>query len=254
MPDLYYIRSQGRVQGPFTVKVLQGMAKRRKFGRSFQVSTDKKTWAPATEYPGLLPKRPERKVRIRKIEKKTSDSEAETEHTEPGGYELQQGGEQTAGTDDAAISNDGEWYYALEDNPLGPVSFTDLQTLVSHGKLTSDHFVWRDGMDDWVEADRVPNLMGEAAEPSALAGGATVAPLALASLILGLLGTNILFVIGSVAAVVCGHLALNQIRDSDDALGGRGMAVAGLILGYLVPVLSLMGLAVFGLLKALGVL
>ena len=35
------------------------------------------------------------------------------------------------------------------------------------------------------------------------------------------------------AAVVCGHLAIGQIRSSAVPVGGRGMAISGLIMGYL---------------------
>jgi hypothetical protein len=40
-------------------------------------------------------------------------------------------------------------------------------------------------------------------------------------------------VIGSIAAIVCGHLARRDIRESRGGLGGDGLAVAGLVLGYL---------------------
>ena len=56
---------------------------------------------------------------------------------------------------------------------------------------------------------------------------------AVVSLIFGILW---IFYIGSVVAVVCGHVARKQIRRTGEA--GDGAALAGLILGYL-------GLAVF---------
>lgn len=40
----------------------------------------------------------------------------------------------------------------------------------------------------------------------------------------------------SVAAVICGHLAMRRIRKSARRLRGRGLAIAGLILGYLACV------------------
>jgi hypothetical protein len=55
-------------------------------------------------------------------------------------------------------------------------------------------------------------------------------PWAIASLVLGL----VWFVwIGSVAAIVAGHIALRQIRHSGGRQAGKGVAVAGLALGYL---------------------
>jgi hypothetical protein len=53
--------------------------------------------------------------------------------------------------------------------------------------------------------------------------------MAIASLVLGTLW---LYWIGSVLAVVFGHVGLRQIK-RDPYQGGRGMAVAGLVLGYL---------------------
>ena len=54
--------------------------------------------------------------------------------------------------------------------------------------------------------------------------------LAVASLVLGILW---LFWIGSVLAVIFGHLAHRQIDASHGPQVGRGMATAGLVLGYI---------------------
>lgn len=56
--------------------------------------------------------------------------------------------------------------------------------------------------------------------------------LALASLILGILGWTIIPTIGSIAAIVTGHMAKNEIKSSMGELGGDGMATIGLVLGY----------------------
>lgn len=52
--------------------------------------------------------------------------------------------------------------------------------------------------------------------------------LAIASMVLGILWV---WWIGSVLAVVFGHIALGQIKRTGQ--GGRGMAIAGLVLGYI---------------------
>jgi len=56
--------------------------------------------------------------------------------------------------------------------------------------------------------------------------------LALTSMILGILGWTVLPLLGSIIAVVTGHMAKNEIKNSREQLGGDGMALAGLILGY----------------------
>jgi hypothetical protein len=56
--------------------------------------------------------------------------------------------------------------------------------------------------------------------------------LAVASLVSGLVGWTFVPVLGTIAAIILGHLAKKEIRDSNGTLGGDGMALAGLILGY----------------------
>jgi hypothetical protein len=56
--------------------------------------------------------------------------------------------------------------------------------------------------------------------------------LALASLILGILGWTLLPFLGAIGAIVTGHMAKSEIKNSLGALGGNGMATAGLVLGY----------------------
>ena len=57
--------------------------------------------------------------------------------------------------------------------------------------------------------------------------------LAIVSLVSGILGWTLLPFLGSVAAVICGHLARAEIRRAPDRLEGDGLAIAGLVLGYL---------------------
>ena len=79
--------------------------------------------------------------------------------------------------------------------------------------------------------------------------------LAVVSLVSGILGWIVLPWIGSLVAIVTGHLARGEIRRSPGALDGDGMAVAGLVLGYAMFALTLLGLVLlllfFGGLAAL---
>jgi hypothetical protein len=56
--------------------------------------------------------------------------------------------------------------------------------------------------------------------------------LAITSMILGILGWTFLPLLGSIIAVITGHMAKNEIKNSRGRLGGDGMATAGVILGY----------------------
>jgi hypothetical protein len=64
-------------------------------------------------------------------------------------------------------------------------------------------------------------------------------PFAIASLVLSLLWV---FWLGSLAAVVFGHIALRQIARSRDTESGSGLAIAGLVIGYLSLVLFVVAL------------
>ncbi|GAB2513996.1 DUF4190 domain-containing protein [Lysobacter humi (ex Lee et al. 2017)] len=56
--------------------------------------------------------------------------------------------------------------------------------------------------------------------------------LAIASLVLSIMAWVALPLLGGIAGVVCGHLARAEIRRSRGAVEGDGLAVAGLIVGY----------------------
>ena len=64
--------------------------------------------------------------------------------------------------------------------------------------------------------------------------------LAIWSLVLGILSPACLFVVAGIPAVVCGHLARKRIQDADGALTGNGLAMGGLVLGYLGIALSVL--------------
>ena len=76
--------------------------------------------------------------------------------------------------------------------------------------------------------------------------------LAIWSLVLGILGLALLGPITGIPAVICGHMARSRIRKSNGELTGSGMALAGLITGYIgiawvgVVVLLIAGLCVAG--------
>ncbi|MEP6908721.1 MAG: DUF4190 domain-containing protein [Pseudoxanthomonas sp.] len=68
--------------------------------------------------------------------------------------------------------------------------------------------------------------------------------LAIVSLISGILGWSLLPLIGSIVAVITGHLARKEIR-RNPALDGDVMAVIGLVLGWLAIVGAIIGVVAF---------
>ncbi|MCE0558233.1 MULTISPECIES: DUF4190 domain-containing protein [unclassified Motilimonas] len=72
-------------------------------------------------------------------------------------------------------------------------------------------------------------------------------PLAVVSLIFGILG---IFIFGSLIAIICGHIARSNIRQSQGKLSGDGMALAGLITGYIGMVLFIGTLVMYAIIGA----
>jgi hypothetical protein len=58
-------------------------------------------------------------------------------------------------------------------------------------------------------------------------------PLAIISLIGGILSWVGFFGIGAIVAIITGHIAVSDIKKNNSQLTGSGMAKIGLILGYL---------------------
>lgn len=75
---------------------------------------------------------------------------------------------------------------------------------------------------------------------------------AIASLICSLLGYIGVFGFGPLLGIIFGHLALREIDRSQGALQGRGIAQAGLILGYIALGLALLMILFFIVIFAIG--
>ena len=72
--------------------------------------------------------------------------------------------------------------------------------------------------------------------------------MAVFSLVLGILSWILLPFIASLGAVITGHMARRELRASGGRLTGEGLALAGLILGYLNLFVAIGACALFALL------
>ncbi len=135
-----------------------------------------------------------------------------------------------------------QWYYGSEGQQNGPVADHELRALIQQGVISDSTLVWREGMATWQAKGSVLELqMG--ASPLAMANSyypamANMAPnsgLAIASMVCGIVSLLVCYVhaIVAIPAVICGHMALSRINNSPVPMAGRGMAMAGLITGYI---------------------
>ena len=71
---------------------------------------------------------------------------------------------------------------------------------------------------------------------------ARTSPVAIWTLVLAILSFTCGWLFTAIPAVICGHIARSKIRKSCGALRGKGIATAGLLLGYVAVVLGVMGI------------
>lgn len=176
-----------------------------------------------------------------------------------------------------------DWFYAKHGKQEGPVDLETLRSKLKGGEIIATDLVWREGMAEWTPAGEVAELTAaEASSPAApeAAGQAPPPPqqappqtqggmamqqpqagmqpnmvaaptsgLAIGSMVCGIVGLMLCYFNGLLAlpAVICGHLAIKQIDKSMTPIGGRGMAIAGLVTGYIGLAFQLFFIVVIGI-------
>lgn len=99
----------------------------------------------------------------------------------------------------------------------------------------------------------LPPRPSQPARPSlATAPSLPTSGLAIASLLLGLGGLTVLPLLGSIAAIILGYMARSDIRHRPGQVCGDGLALAGIVLGWISVGLAVLGVVVFGALGLCG--
>lgn len=139
MEEQFYVRIRGRVQGPYDTAKLQSLVRRGQLSRMHEVSTDRSLWRQAADFPELFatPTAGNASATQTHQQAATHDGELELE---------------------APASPRSEWFYALNQEQKGPVSFEQLKALLQAGVISGSSLVWREGMSEWTAAEVIPNL------------------------------------------------------------------------------------------------
>jgi hypothetical protein len=143
-----------------------------------------------------------------------------------------------------------QWYFGENGQQAGPVGDAEFSALIAAQRITPATLVWHDGMREWVPLSQVMATGGMPGQPLPTMAGMmnpTTSGLAITSLVFGVAGMVSCFFVLGIPAVICGHMALNQIATSPVPMVGRGMAIAGLVCGYLTSLATLvfLGTVVF---------
>ena len=145
----YYIRVRGRVLGPYTVKQLHTLRTRGQFGQSNEISTDGKSWEPASSVESLFEP-------ARRASKRTSDEPAAVASDDP--VKVVTSADRSVEKRGDGQRDDTNWHYSVGGEQIGPVSLTVLKELLRGGRLSLADFVWMEGMSEWRPAAEVAEL------------------------------------------------------------------------------------------------
>jgi hypothetical protein len=149
----------------------------------------------------------------------------------------------------------------------GPFTEAEIRSQLASGAITGDTMVWWEGLPEWAPLSRTP-LGAPAAVPPAVPFAAPPAPpptaipptvsasgipprtstLAIVSLISGIIGLMCwpTALILGIVAVVTGNMARGKMR-KDPTESGNGLALAGLVIGYIEIALAVVGIAIYAL-------
>jgi len=148
-------------------------------------------------------------------------------------------------------------YVLVDGQQTGPFTEEQIRAQLNAGTITPETMVWWEGMAEW-QALGHTSLSSDVAAPAASspAAPAAAAPivfepaaaptgtsgLAITSLITGIVGILCAPILAT-TAIITGHIARSQIRKNPN-LKGSGLALTGLIFGYVWIVFFIIGVAV----------
>lgn len=144
---LWFVRTDGRVRGPYPLDVLLSMRNRGRLDSLAEVSHDRVAWMFATTIPGLFGSG----SAISRDESLVIDGEVVE-----GGADARHAAVQSSGN--MLTARDAQWFVMVDGREDGPVSLAALQDRVARGGVRPSDLVWSQGASAWGRAGDVPAL------------------------------------------------------------------------------------------------
>ena len=158
-------------------------------------------------------------------------------------------------------------HVARDGKELGVYSLEEINRQLAAGTLRLTDQAWYEGAAGWAPLSTVPGVTAAPASATPASAATPVAPttaviptaavvsqrksepLAVISLIASVLGLCGFccgfFLMSAIAGIVCGHSALSRIKANPE-LEGHGLAMAGLVIGYIAVAGWLIWILLFG--------
>jgi hypothetical protein len=154
-------------------------------------------------------------------------------------------------------------YVHRNNQQIGPFTEAEIRAQLASGAISPADHAWWQGQSGWVPLSQTP--FGGASAPAApVVPGAPPVPaapypagvtaptskLAIWALVCGCLSL-LCGLFASIPAIILGHMGVSEIK-KNPAVQGRGMALAGMILGYVFTVLIVIYLVSLVVLISMG--
>jgi len=137
-----------------------------------------------------------------------------------------------------------QYFIHHNEQQLGPFTEAEVKAKLAAGEISATDHVWWEGQQGWtplgqtalagVVAPADPVAPVAPAITAAPAGGEPTSKLAIWALVCGCV--SLLCGFASIPAIILGHMGMSETK-KNPAIKGRGMALAGMILGYVVVAL-----------------
>jgi uncharacterized membrane protein len=146
-----------------------------------------------------------------------------------------------------------QYFIHHNNQQIGPFTEAEVKAKLAAGEISATDHVWWEGQQGWTPLGQTAlgGMTAPAVPVAPVAPAITVAPvsgeptskLAIWSLVLGCLSL-VCGIFASIPAIILGHMGLSETQ-KNPAIKGRGLAMAGLIIGYVMLVLQVVAVFVF---------
>ena len=162
----FFVKMHNRVMGPFPLARLQQMAQSAKLNHAHEVSEDGSNWAKAGEHPEIFappapvapaaPVAPVAPVAAAPVAPAVAPVAASpvaaAAPVAPAAAPVAQPA--------APVQPPGQidWYYATDDEPVGPVTKSEIAEYIKTGDIVRSDRVWNAQMEDWERVGKRPEF------------------------------------------------------------------------------------------------
>lgn len=242
---MLFVRDKGNIQ-QLTAEQIRSLREFNKLGTFAEVSEDGINWTPIGDVAELNPMPPQQLLPEEPLQEFAQPVQDWPQESNP--YE--------SPAASSSPPSDAEWYYALGEQQLGPYSIQQMHQFIVTGVLMRGMLVYSAShSDQWVPVESVPTFVqflqnglanatnqSKELEPHR---GAMI-------LTFGLIGFFTPILIFSIIAWVMGAEDLKKMKNGVMDKSGYGSTQAGYILGIIVCLLLIGGLAILCVLWTIG--